>query len=359
QICLLCGGVALIRDQIAAAEINRSVVAGKRLLPSPTTPEQLDHIHDERMRLEARLINRPDDPEGLRMLSRLVTADYRWQVMLLDSGESVRDQPGFDAAFQKFTVFGLAAVARQNDVATEYMRSQLAPMLDDSGLPRILKNLQRQFPLMPNIALARAQVSAILSDDTMLAQQASRAMFVEPSNAETLCQLGSLAVRCGQFELAEKLWKRSIQVSVEFQPVVLLDAQLHWSKTDAMQLFGPHNYVRCVRAAQKSRDGTLTAELYDRAEQLWPEQLLNRTEEADLLRAMHLKATERRDDAISWSQECVLLPGARIPHRRYLAGLLEEAGQYMDALQEWHAVRSLEFGDAQADAAIARLNAME
>ena len=74
---------------------------------------------------------------------------------------------------------------------------------------------------------------------------------------------------------------------------------------------------------------------------------------------MHLNATGRSDEAIGWLQECVLQPGDRIPLRRYLARLLEEAGLYMDALREWHAIRSLEGGDMAADADIKRLTTLQ
>ena len=59
----------------------------------------------------------------------------------------------------------------------------------------------------------------------MFAEQASQALFVEPANAKTILQLGSLALRCGQTHLARQLWKRSLQVSIEFQTEILLDAQ--------------------------------------------------------------------------------------------------------------------------------------
>ena len=79
----------------------------------------------------------------------------------------------------------------------------------------------------------------------------------------------------------------------------------------------------------------------------------------DLQRAMHLKATGHITEAIAWLRKCVLLPGDRIPHRRYLAGLLEETKQYMDALEQWHAVRSLSSGDVEAETAIKRLRSLE
>ncbi|MCP4508141.1 MAG: hypothetical protein GY826_17360, partial [Fuerstiella sp.] len=104
---------------------------------------------------------------------------------------------------------------------------------------------------------------------------------------------------------------------------------------------------------------TLRNALFDRAEQLWDEQQSHRTGEVDLLRATHLNATGRADEAISWLQDCVLLPGPRLAQRRYLAQLLEDTGLYMDAMQEWHAIRTLASGDAQADAAIERLRTLD
>ena len=159
----MLAAAALIRDQAAAANVDRSVVAGHYLLTRPVTPEKLDGLHDERLLLEDRLARRQDDAEGLRMLSRLAITDFRWHVMLADNGDSIRNHTRFGLAFQKLTLFALAAVARHDHAPTEGIRSQLAPMLHASGLPVILENLQHRFPLMPNIALARAQVSILLS----------------------------------------------------------------------------------------------------------------------------------------------------------------------------------------------------
>jgi hypothetical protein len=293
------------------------------------------------------------------MLSRLALVDFRWQIMLADSGESIKAQADLDAAFQKFTIYALAAVARQDHPETAHIRSQIAPMLDTSGMPEILENLQHRFPLMPRIALARAQISVLLDDDAMYARQAYMAMFVEPANAEMLFQLGSLALRCGQPEFAQRLWQRSSQLSVDYLTGIFLNARGHWNQNEALQLFSPRDYTRCVQAAQKSQDLTLTTKLYERAEQFWDEQQSRRTDTVDLLRAVHLNAIGRTDDAISWLRECVLLPGERLAHRRYLAQLLEDTGLYMDAMQEWHAIRTLASGDAQADAAIERLRTLD
>ena len=359
QICVLCAAAAQIPDLIAAAEIDSRVVAGHRLLTPPMTPNKLDRLKAEQSLLEARLSKRPDDPEGLRMLSRLALVDFRWQIMLADSGESIKAQDDLDAAFQKFTIYALAAVARQDHPETAHIRSQIAPMLDTSGMPEILENLQHRFPLMPRIALARAQISVLLDDDAMYARQAYMAMFVEPANAEMLFQLGSLALRCGQPEFAQRLWQRSSQLSVDYLTGIFLNARGHWNQNEALQLFSPRDYTRCVQAAQKSQDLTLTTKLYERAEQFWDEQQSRRTDTVDLLRAVHLNAIGRTDDAISWLRECVLLPGERLAHRRYLAQLLEDTGLYMDAMQEWHAIRTLASGDAQADAAIERLRTLD
>ena len=365
QILLIAGGAAFISDQSKAADVDRSVVSGHRLLTRPMTVEKLDRLQEERSILENRLAGRPDDPEGLRMLSRLAVADFRWRVMLAGHGEAIREHASFGFLYEQATMFELscrfAAITQQDPDAAAGMLSQLVAAVEAAQLQKIFLDLQLRFPLMPNIAVALAAIDVLHGDgdEDAFVSWVETAQFVEPANAKTLFMLGALSLRCGKADIATRLWARSSQLSLEFQSQILMDARNYWEATVAMELFGPRSYVECVRSAEVAGDRMLKAELWARAEQLWSAVAASPVEDSDLMRGVQLHQTGRSEQAIQWLKDCVVQPGNRLPHRRYLARVLEESGRYMDALIEWHAIRALAASDAQADAAIARLNSLE
>ncbi|MEQ9407670.1 MAG: O-antigen ligase family protein [Fuerstiella sp.] len=359
QLCLISSAAVYAIDLKAAAEVDQSVVAGSRLLSDPVTPDDLDRLPTEVDQLKTRLKRRPDDPEGLRMLSRLAAADFRWRVMLADSGPAVRRMKGFEMAWRKFSVFFLAGrtahLSQTDPVAAADFRQLVLTALQESQLPQVLERVQRRFPLMPSISETRAEIAVLLNDEVLFDQQVRHAVFVNAANAETCFRTGLLALRWGRTELCKDLWQRSIRLSEEYQAPMLAEAQQKWGTVEAMRLFGPQTYSQCVRSARNCRDPKLKQELYERAELMWAQDDIRRKEDVELLRASHLAATERVAEAIDFLKVSVQQRSRSIPLRRQLAEHLEQQGRYLDALAEWHTIQYLDVDDATAAAAIQRL----
>lgn len=359
QICLLCAGAAFLSDQWEAAEIDKSVVAGNAIVTHPVTPEKLERLESERRLLQERLRQRPDDPEGLLLVSRLADAEFRRRLLVTTRGTGILQNPGLDMIWQRFApgqaAMQLASLEQRDASAADRVRSQTDRVLHDTKLPEILEFLQQRFPLMPNIAEARAEVSILEGNEDLFRAQLLQASMVEPASAESLYRLGSLALGWRRTELAQQLWRRSSQLSTEYQAAIMAEATGQWSDEEVFELFGPRTYEACVTAAQASRNRQLKSKLFDNAEGLWCREKIKPTRRVELLRAAHLAATGRPDEAIAWMQDRVTKPGDHVELRRNLARLLEKQGQNQDALGEWLLILYLKPGDTEATAQAARL----
>jgi len=365
QLCLVCATAAFIPDQKAAAEIDPIIVSGKKLLFKPVTPEKLDAVPANRKLLTATMRFRPDDPEGWRMLWKLASAEFRWNVLLKGQGDAIRDAKQFDTQWRKTSIFWLAnelaKTAAQDPAAAKQTRIQLRPILLDAGLPVILRSLQQRFPIMPNVAAARAELAVLVGDDALFEQQVAQARFVEPSNPDVTFRLGQLALNQGKRELAVQLWQTCVLQSNRFRGVILIEARTHWSEDEAMTMFGPNTYTESVQSARTCNDSKLRAKLFDRAESLWPSVEDASIDEIASLRAVHLSATKRPDEAIEWLEGLVKQSANsdRIEIRKQLAQLQQQQSKFADALQQWRAILYLDPNDAQARAAITKLQSMK
>lgn len=360
HLCLISSAAAYFVDQKAAADIDLSVVTGTQLLSNPVTTEALDNVAAERQLLEQRLRRRPDDPEGLIMLSKLADADFRWRVIRREYGSDVRKQSGFGFLWQRSTALTLAqqvsVLSARNPIAAVQKRSRIRHQLNASALVDVFSRVQRRFPLMPNIAERRAELAVLLGDNESFKRQMAHAVFVEPSNAETRYRLGLLAMFDGKKEVAEELWQRSTQLAASFRGAILLNARQAWAHDEVMQLFGPTSYVECVVAAQECHDLPLKTTLLNRGEGLWTDELAPQDDDdIAALRAWQLTSEKRYDDAAAWLKERVRLPGEHISLRRLLARLLHRLEQYDDAAAEWHTILYLAPDDSEATAALKKL----
>ena len=359
QLCLLSSAVTYLPDQFAASEIDKSVVTGTKLLAHEVSTDDLDQLEGERTLLEQRLSLRPDDPEGLRMMSRLLDAEFRWQVMQAEAGDSVRNLAGFGMMWRNFTLMlfvdRIHEIALDNPEGAEAVRVALTKFLDDTGLPANLEKLQARFPLMPVISESLAEIAVLKGDHQEFEQQMQHALFVEPANARTCFRLGALSLELDQRETAVELWTKAAELSPVFRGVILIDAKDHWSEDEAMDLFGPKDYQECVVAAFDCKDGSLKNRLFDRAEGYWNEALESDDGRLEYLRAGHLESTRRVDEAIEFLKSRVSTDRAKLSLRRRLARTLEKHGTASDAMAEWHTIQYLTGGDEEAIEAMIRL----
>ncbi len=364
QLCLLSAAAAFIPDQWAAADVDPVIVAGTNLLASPVTLDKLYQIPKERSLLEERLRSRPDDPDGWRMLWQLASAEFRWN-LLASQDQALREDRVLGARWRELSMFWLAQQVARTSVldpaSAARTRADLAVALKETGLQEVLEELQKRFPLMPNVATARAEIAVIIGDDKLFKQQIDQATFVEPANAEVTFRLGLLALSLQKTEMAEKLWKTCLAQSDHLRSSILIEARRTWSDDEVMKLFGPTTYVECVQAAQHCRDRELRGRLYEQAESNWPDVSDLENAKVESLRASHLAATGRPEEAIEWLERCVRRTGDRdrIPLRKQLAALQEKQGHFADALQQWTSIQTLNPRDADAAPAITRLRTMK
>ena len=359
QLGLIAAASMFLQDQWASVEVDRSVVEGHQVLMKPIDPTKLDQVENLKQTLTQRLNARPDDAEGLRILTRLADAEFRWKVMLAAEGASVRDKPGFGTLWERSSIHqimgALAEMEASNATLAGTLRDQLNSLSNNDKLPEVFQRIQTRYPLMPQIAETRCAIAVLQNDMPLFEQQARHALFVQPANAGTAMALGTLALQCRQHQLAKQLWQASLKNSEEFRPDILMAAMRHWSLDETMELFGPKNYVECVHAASKSHDRDQKDELWKRAEDIWNSLRVTQDESTMSLRAAHLVATDRADEALKWLRECLKKEGDNLILSRDLARLLEQQQQYRAALEHWYRIQFLVPDDPEAEKAITRI----
>lgn len=360
QLCILSSAMAYLVDQRAAVEIDRSVVRGTQILAVPATEENLDQVGEERALLETRLRRRPDDAAGLSMLCRLADADFRWRVIRAEYGRDIPDDSGLQFLWQRTTGLSLcgrlANLRQQNPFESARQRAMIQQQLRNAQVSDVFARAQRRVPLMPNLAERRAALSVLMNDADSFQRQTEQALFVEPSNAETAYRLGLIALSFGETEDTVRLWQRSSTLAASYRGAILQNARQSWSEEEAMDLFGPGDYVECVLAAQECRDLKLRTELLERADSLWSEDLAPADDDAvAILRAWHLTSVAEYAAAEEWLNARVRMPGEHVALRRLLARLLEQVKKYDEAAAQWHTLTFLLSEDQEAATALQRI----
>ena len=251
-LCLMAGAGALLPDQLAAEQLHRSIVSGNRLLQQPITPEKLDRITTERSVLAERIRQRPDDPEALRLMTRLAAAQFRWDVMLQLSPQEMIRASNFHHRFQQLSVYQYARnmlAASDSQETQDAMIGVIEPALKAAAPQAAFGQAASRYPLMPGIARGQAELAALLGDVDTFRQEVRRLNFVEPHNARSAWFLGVLAADLGELQLAEQLWTRSVTLSRGFQAHILEAAEQVMEPDAAYQKFGPKTFDLCVVVA--------------------------------------------------------------------------------------------------------------
>ena len=251
-LCLMAGAGALLPDQLAAEQLHRSIVSGNRLLQQPITPEKLDRITTERSVLAERIRQRPDDPEALRLMTRLAAAQFRWDVMLQLSPQEMIRASNFHHRFQQLSVYQYARnmlAASDSQETQDAMIGVIEPALKAAAPQAAFGQAASRYPLMPGIARGLAELAALLGDVDTFRQEVRRLNFVEPHNARSAWFLGVLAADLGELQLAEQLWTRSVTLSRGFQAHILEAAEQVMEPDAAYQKFGPKTFDLCVVVA--------------------------------------------------------------------------------------------------------------
>ena len=332
-----------LRDQWHATQIDQDVVFGHRLLLAPIQSEDLDQVHLVKNRLSQSLATRPDDPEGLRLLSRLAIAEVRWQTLLSATDSEIRNDPNVSNRWKVWTLFHIVANLSQIEAKSptegRKLRLELNKIIDSQQLSETLAAIQSAIPHLPGIPVTRASVAAIQQDTKLFQQQAKLSQIIAPANAETLFELGILALRLNLPELAAGCWHQSLDLTNEFRAAILQDAIQFMPTQEALKQFGPESYSLCTQSAVATRNTELKQQLWDRAEQLWTTVAQPAPENDVKQRIQHLKLSARLHLIMPLVQSALKSHPDSVPLREEYAKQLEANGKFTDALKQWERIQ--------------------
>ena len=341
-VLIVVAAAGFLQDQWNATQIDVQVVAGHRLLIEPIQSEELDQIHDVKNRLSAQLVNRPDDAEGLRLLSRLATAEFRWETLINAAGPEIRTDRDVANRWKDWTMFrivgSLSKIETESETAGAQLRSELLKIADSRQLPKTLAAIQNVLPHLPGLPVARASVAAIQQNAELFTQQAKLARILAPANAESLFKLGGVAFRLDQPKLATNCWQQSLALTNRFRAAILEDALQFTTVDEALKRFGPETYALCTESAAAARNKDLKKKLWERAEQLWTAISKPVSESNVTDRIQNLKATRRNNLILPLVQSSIKHHPDSIPIRSEYAKQLEAQGKFLDALQQWERI---------------------
>ena len=363
QLLLAVAAATQIPDQLAATKIDEVIVAGHRILNSPVQADELVGLAPTRAALENALAEREDDPEGLRMLTRLAEAEFRWAILQQGRGETLKDNPKFGRLWDNVNfqalITQLSQIERDEPTTAKRLRKQMLETLSDVKLAEVLERVQQRYPMMPRLSGERADIAVLTSDVELFDQQAAIAQFADPANAGTLFKIGSLALRRGRPELTKQVWQDSLTLTPEFRSLMLLDGRLQWSNAETLELFGPRDYVACVHAAQRCPDVGLRQQLWQNSEEFWTNIGATPDVESSRVRVAHLLAQSRKAEALTWLETSLKQHHGDLKLRRLYAQQLEQNGQFRSALREWNHILFLDAGDEEAAVAISRIRGLK
>lgn len=352
-----------LKDQWHATEIDRHVVKGHRLLIEPIQAGKLDQLQLVAEDLKQSLANRPDDAEGLQLLCRLKTTQFRWQTLLNAAGPDIRTASGLSNQWRDWTLFRLVGslyqIQQDSPEEGEKLRQQLTKLAAEVGLPETLNSAQQRLPHLPAPALVQAAYAAIVNDSKLFLDQVQRASIIDPADAELQFELGLLALRMQEPELASQCWARSLELSNRFRPAILEDAIQFYFPEEALTKFGPDTYRLCTESASGARNPILREQLWKRAEELWRQVPTPVSETDSVQRLRHLKKTGRSSQIMPWITTILDQHPDNVELRSEYANQLEQNGKYLDALNQWQRIQFHHPDNQAASKNIRRLNELK
>lgn len=361
KFCLLVGTLCYLPDIWSAVNVFRKVVAAERALTavsSNTSPEELDRYQSQ---LEAALLRRPDDPDGLQSLFDIQEACFRKRLIDAASGPASLAEPQFQKAWQQLSITGLAdrilSIRRSADPsANRLLVRDTAALLRQSPVEATLTRIRKNVPLMPGSQVNLIAYKLITDDQALPDSEGLKVLFSEPGSSRRMFQVGYFYGQQNQLNSCRKYWEHALAVSDSYRRAVLEAAQIHWSPPETVSMFGPQTYENAVRLASEVPAGVLRAELWLAADRQWKKLKPPLTESQNLSRIIHLANTDGNEAASLWASECLADHPENPEFRTQLANLLEKQGKVSEAISEWHRIEHFDPGNQAAAAALRRLN---
>lgn len=360
---LIVATAGFLKDQWHAISVDEQVVAGHRRLQHPVSAADLGQLKKLKLSLTDALKNRPDDPEGLRMLSRLVVAEFRWQTLLLATDGAIASDERLSRKWRQWNLHFITNTLQQAEKSdsdeAQQLRTSLNNLMDSQQVSETLRSIQLRFPHLLGVPDQRAIFAAIAEDEQTFQRQAMLSQTLDPSNAKKLFALGLTASNLGLSETAVELWKQSLRFSNRFRWAVLTEAAAVSSLSDAMQDFGPESYHDCLATVQRVQSADLKEALWQRAEQQWMELEQPISESTCQLRIRHLKSTQRSDEVFAFVESALIDHPDSVKLRTELAQQLEGQELFRRALDEWQRVLFLDPKNQLARKSLSRLKSLK
>ena len=358
--CLVLSACVYLPDLAASHNIYASVIQTERALKAPITREQLLDLPGIEVQIRHLLKSRPDDSDALRALVYLVEA--RARLALVDS---LAEVPVRNAELQKawdsLSPVGLAdrmIVLRSEGRSEMWARIRQESENASAGHSwhLDLQVLQLAAPLMPGTRGMRMASKFALSGEAPSEESLQDLLFAEPANARSLFFAGKFCFAAGYREWAVQCWSRANGVSEFFRGAILSIAWTQWAQDVCINELAPRRFQDTVSVAEQVTDPGLKDALWGLADKQWALlSMTSLTEREQVQRARQLRVVSGSDAALHWVDHCLLDLPRTIELRRMRAELLEESGQFEEALGEWFRIQHYHPHDSSAAASIRRL----
>lgn len=362
RIAMIVAAAVAVPELRHLDQIDPVVSETALLFDSPVTRDRLKRLPILDKRLTTALKHYPDHNTVRRSQMKIVEARFRLRVLdqLATAGEPLGDKQ-LQKAWTQLKPMGLLerlASARMALPAEDFdqLQSIINSVLEQFPWPKMAMKLSGQAPLTPNVAIiAAAGHSATGKATDEHLRQLNAVKFTDPAGARPLFQCGLLALLADQPQQAREFWIQSLKSSERFRVPILVNALRFWSHTETVDMFAPVDFATTVRTALAKTTPELTIGLLEKAEFQWLKVSQMPSRDQRIQRAVFLIHTQSTDKASEWINHCL----AELPDlsalRPMRAKLLEEQGNWDEAIGEWIRFQHFEPADRRSTRAIERL----
>ncbi len=358
-ISLVVSAAILVPDTLAAARISAAMAPMERQLDRPVL-QVLSETGDQLLSdLNAALLLRPDDLDGLRVRVLFQELLFRNEILkrIVATREMTPAQQ--ENTFRTLTTASLADRVLNPEVLEEVrseIRNEMNTALEIYPWQKSAQNLLQESVFSLTVPTSLAMCHFLLGNEELAEVAVNNARFTEPHGARGLFLMGHALLQLGKVEACRTCWDQSLSASESFRPAILSEAARILGSEIALEWFRPDSYESCVNSAIGVRaDKALSLNLFEQADELWESSRPRLTESLAITRASHLDSTGTCDQVTAWLTECLLEMPDNLRLRRQNARQLERCGKNSEAYDEWLRIQSFDPSDKEAENALKRL----
>ncbi len=358
-ILLVVSVAILIPDTFSAARISAAVAPVERQLNRPV-PEVLSETGDQLLSdLNAALLLRPDDLDGLRVRVLFQELLFRNEILKRIAATREMTPAQQENTFRTLTAASLADRVLNPEMPEEVrseIRNEMNSILEKYPWRKSAQNLLQESAFSLNVSTSLAFCHFLLGDNEMAEAAVNNARFSEPHGARGLFLMGHALLQLGKVDACRTCWNQSLSASESFRPAILSETARILGSKIALEWFLPNSYEACVKAAMGIRtENDLRQKLFELADEFWTSSRPRLTESLAVTRASHLEATGECNVVTAWLTECLLEMPYNLRVRKQNARQLEKCGKNSEAYDEWLRIQAFDPSDKEAENALKRL----